>query len=109
MQHDDRRLDALGEFKRLERVLDRQFALARPLVGKFVEVRRGMIHAQRQRTKIVEAGNLDLARVHGLQDAGQQTEPDAVAELGIFKAEVADFAQHGAAVRVAVGIPAGGK
>ena len=57
----------------------------------------------------MEAGNFDLTRVHGLQDAGQETEPDAVAEFGVGKAEVADFAQHGATVRVAFGIPAGGE
>jgi hypothetical protein len=61
-----------------------------------------MIHAQRQRTKIMEAGNFNLARVHGFQDAGQETEPDAVAEFRIFKAEVADFAQHYATIRVAL-------
>ena len=57
----------------------------------------------------MEAGNLDFARVHGFQDAGQEPEPDAVAEFGAGKAEVADFAQHGATVRVAFGIPTGGK
>ena len=109
MQHDDRRLDALGEIQRLERVFDGQFALARLFGGKFVEVRRGMIHAHRQRTKIVQAGNFDFARVHGFEDAGHEAEPDAVAEFGVSKAEVADFAQHRAAIRVALGIPAGGK
>ncbi len=109
MQHDERGLDALGEIERLERVFDGQFALARPFVGKFVEVRRGMIHPHGQRTKIVEAGNFDFTRVHGFQNAGQEAEPDAVAEFGPGKAEVADFAQHCAPVRVAFGIPAGGK
>ena len=68
-----------------------------------------MSDAHRQRTEIVEAGNFDFARVHRVQDAGHEADADAVAQLGVFKAEVADFAQHGAAVGVAVGIPAGGK
>ena len=107
MQHHDWRLDAFGEFKRLERVLDGQFALARAFVGKFVEIRRGLVHAHRQRAKIVQAGNLDFARLHRLEDAGHQADADAVAQLRIFKAQVADFAQHRAAIRVTVGIPAG--
>jgi hypothetical protein len=89
-------------------VLDGQFALARAFVGKFVKVRRGVRHAHRQRAEIVQAGNLDLARVHRVEDARHEADADAVAQLGVFKAEVADFAQHGASVRVAVGIPAGG-
>ena len=60
-----------------------------------------------QRTKIVERGNLDLARVHGFKDARHEADADAVAQLGVIKTEVADFAQHGAAVGVTVGIPAG--
>ena len=109
MQHHDRRLDAPGEFKRLERVLDGQFAFARVFGGKLVEVRRGVGDAHRQRTEIVQAGNLDFARVHRFEDAGHEADADAVAQLGVFKTEVADFAQHGAPVRVTMGIPAGGK
>ena len=62
MQHDDRRLDAFGKFKSLERVLDGQFAVARALGGKFVEVRRGVLDTQRQRTEIMQSGNFDFAR-----------------------------------------------
>ena len=109
MQHHDRRLDAPGEFQRLERVLDSQFVLARTLGGKLVEIGRRVRDAHRQRTEIVQAGNFDFARVHGFEDAGHEAEADAVAQLGVFKTEVADFAQQGAPVRVPVGIPAGGK
>ena len=57
----------------------------------------------------MQAGNPHLARVHGLQDAGQQADAGAVAQLGVVEAQVADFAQHGAAIGVPVRIPAGGK
>jgi len=107
VQHHERCLDAHGEIKRLERVTDGEFAVTIAFGGKFVEVRRGMRDADGQRTEIVERGNLDLARVHGFEDAGHEADADAVAQLGIFKTEVADFAQHGATVGVTVGIPAG--
>jgi hypothetical protein len=40
---------------------------------------------------------------------GQQAHPDAVAQFGVGKAQPLDFAQHGASISMAVGIPAGGK
>ena len=107
MQDHERGLDARGKFKRLESVLDGQFALAGAFVGKLVKIRRGMVHAQRQGTEIVEGGNFNFARVHGFEDSGHQADADAVAQFGVFKTEVADFAQHRAPIGVAMGIPAG--
>ena len=107
MQHHQRRFDARGEFERLERVLDGGFALAVGLGRELVEVRRGMVHAHRQRTEIVQGGNLDFARAHGVEDAGHEADARAVTEFGVFKTQFANFAQHGATVRVAVGIPTG--
>jgi len=107
MQHDERRADAFGKFKRVERVLDGELAVTLAVGRKFVEVWRGLVHADGQRTEIVHAGNFDLAGVHGREDARQQTDADAVAQLGAVKAEVADFVQHRAAIGVARGIPAG--
>ena len=107
MQYHDGRADALGEIERVEGVLDGQLAVALAGGGKFVEVRRCAGDADGQRTKVVQAGNFDLAGLHGVEDAGHQAETDAVAQLGVFKAQIADLAQHRAAVGVAGGIPAG--
>jgi len=109
VEHDERRVNAPGEFKCLKRVLDGQLALARAFVGKLIKIRRRVAHAHRQRTEIVQAGNLDLARFDRFENARHEAYADAVTQLGIFKAEVADFAQHRASVRVAVRIPAGRK
>jgi len=106
MQHDERRLDARGEFKRLERVTDGEFAFARFLGGKFIQVRRRMCDAHRQRAKIVQAGNFHFARVHGFKNSGHEADTGAVAQLRVAETEVADFAQHRASVRVTAGIPA---
>ena len=70
---------------------------------------RGVIDADGKGTEIVQRTDLDLARFHGFDDAGYEADADAVAQLGVFKSEVADLAQHGASVGVAVGVPAGGK
>ena len=68
-----------------------------------------MVHAHGQRTEVVQGGDFDFAGVHGVEDAGHEADARAVAQFGVFKAQLADFAQHGAAIRVAMGIPAGGK
>jgi hypothetical protein len=57
----------------------------------------------------VEAGDPDFPRVHGIEDAGHEADAGAVAQFGEGKTQFADFAQHGAAIGVPVGIPAGGK
>jgi len=53
----------------------------------------------------VERGDLPLARGDGIEDAGHEADAGAVAEFGVFKAEVTDFAQRGAPIRVAMRIP----
>ena len=109
MEHHDRGVDARGKFQRLERVFQGQLALARFGGGKLVKVRRCVGNTQRQRTEIMQAGNSDFTHVHGVQDAGHEGEPGAVAQFRVLKTQFTDLAQHGAAIGVPVGIPAGGQ
>jgi hypothetical protein len=55
----------------------------------------------------VERGDLDFAGVDGLEDSGQEAQPDAVAQLGVFESQATDFAKHFASVGVTMGVPAG--
>ena len=107
MQHHERGFDARGELQRLERVLDSGFAFAVRFSGELVEVWRGVIHTHRQGTKVVQRGNLHLARANGVENAGHEADACAVTEFGVFKTEIANFAQHGASVGMAMRIPAG--
>jgi hypothetical protein len=59
--------------------------------------------------EIVEGGNPDFAGFHGLDDAREQAQPDAVAQFGVLEAEGPDFIQHLAAAGMASGVPAGGE
>ena len=54
----------------------------------------------------MQCGNLHLACAHGVEDAWHEADACAVAEFGEFKAQIADFAQQGATIRMAMGIPA---
>ena len=109
VEDDKRGFDADGEVERAQGVFVGELALLGALVRVLVEVGCGMIHAHGQRAEIVERGNFDFAGVDGIENAGHEADAGAVAEFGVFEAEVADFAEHGAAVVVAMGIPAGGK
>ena len=109
MQHHKRRAQARGKIERGHGVLERKLPVAVAVGGKFVQVRRRAGDAHRQRTKIVQRGNLHLAGLHGLEDARHQAQADAVAQLGVFEAQFADFAQHSAPIGVARGIPARGE
>ena len=106
MQHHERSFDARGKLQRLEGVLDGGFAFAVRLSGKLVKVRRGMIHAHRERAEIVQRGNLHLACAHGIENTRHEADACAVAEFGVFKTEIANFAEHGATIGVAMRIPA---
>jgi len=88
-------------------VLDRILAFTRIFGAELENIRRGAIHSHRQGTKVMHAGNLHLARIDRFQNAGQERQSDAMAQLGIFEAEFADFPEHGAPVGVPVRIPAG--
>ena len=66
-----------------------------------------MIHPHRQRTEIMQRRNFHLACAHCVEDARHETDARAVTEFGEFKAKLADFAQQGAAIRMAMRIPAG--
>src|SRR5205807_8087688 len=68
-----------------------------------------LVDADGERTKIVERRDFDFSGLHRFDDAGQQTDADAVAQFRMIEAEVADFAQHGAAVGVTMRVPAGRK
>jgi hypothetical protein len=68
-----------------------------------------MIHTHRERTKVMHAGDFDLARVHGVENSRHETDARAVAQFGIVKAKLADLAQHGATIRMSLRIPTGGK
>ena len=62
-----------------------------------------------QGTKIVQAGNFHFACIDGFENSGQQADACAMAQLGVFKAQIAYFSQHGPAIGVTMGVPAGGK
>src|SRR5438093_3829004 len=100
--------DADGRVEGLESVFEGAFTLAVVLGGKLVDVGRGALDAHGERAKVVEAGNLDLSGLDSLKDTRQQADADAVAELGEFETEVANLAEHCAAIGVAVRVPAGG-
>ena len=68
-----------------------------------------MFNTHRQRTEIVQAGNFDFAGIDGLKNAGHETDSGSVAELGVFEAELPDFAQHGAPISVPMRVPTGRK
>jgi len=85
------------------------FALALVVGRKLEDVGRGPFHADGQGAEIVHGGNPDHAGVHRVKDAGQEADADAVAQLGIIKAQRADFLEHRAAIDVALRVPATGK
>ena len=102
-------MDAFGKIEGLERVLEGELAIARLVGGEFVKIGRGPLDAHGQGTEIVQGGNLDLAGLDGVQDAGHQGEPRAVAQFGIFKTQFTDFEQHQPPIGLAMRIPAGRK
>ena len=61
-----------------------------------------MVDSDRQRTKVVQRGDADVAGVHGLDDSWKQTKADAMAQLGIFEAKIANLPKHGATLGVAM-------
>ena len=101
--------DAGGELDGLKGVAVGQFALASPFGGELVEVGGGITHAEGERAEVVEAGNANFAGVHGFEDAGEEADAGIVAQFSAREAEVADFAEHGTTVGVAMGVPTGGE
>jgi hypothetical protein len=55
----------------------------------------------------MEGGDFDFTGRDAFKDAREQADACAVAKFGIFEAQVADFAQHGASVSVTMRIPTG--
>ena len=110
MQHDERRAQALGEINCLRRLLHCAFPFIYGSAREFVTVWRGYHHLDWQGTKVVQATEPNLARVEHLLDAGNQRQPDAMAQLDQIKPEFGfDFAQHFLSGRVSSGIPTCGK
>ena len=107
MQHDNRRVNACSQFEGLARATQGVLAFAGIVGREAVKVRSGGIDAHRQRAKIMKAGDFDFAGFDGFNDARQEADARAVAQFRVGETEVADFAQHGAAVNVAMGVPAG--
>src|SRR6267154_1513263 len=64
MQHYYRGFNPGGKFQGLERIPLRQLAFPGPMGGKLVQIRRRMIYADGERTKVVHARNLHLPCVH---------------------------------------------
>jgi hypothetical protein len=65
-----------------------------------------MIDSNRERTKIVQRGDLDLAGLHRFKNPGQKTNADTMAQFSVLKTQIANFPQHRAATSVAIRIPA---
>jgi hypothetical protein len=53
---------------------------------EFENVGSGPIYTHGQRTEIVDAGDFDFAGVDGFEDAWEQTNADAMTELGVLEA-----------------------
>ena len=109
VQHDQLGPELVGHLDGFHRVLVGVVAFAGVGGGELEDVRIGVVAADRQRTEIVQGGNLDHPGLDRLHNPGDEAQADAVAQLGILKAEVADFLKHLAAIGVAVGVPAGGE
>jgi hypothetical protein len=102
VQDDELGPDPHGGVEGLDRVLEGAVAFPPVVRRKLEDVRRRPIHAHRQRTEIVHAGDLDFTAVHRLENPRQQTDPDAVAQFRVGKSQVPNFPQHRPPVRVSV-------
>ena len=109
MKNDNGRFDTGGKLDSLQGVTLGQFAFARAVGGELIEIGRGIGDAHRQRTEVVETGNFYFTGCNRFDDAGEKAETDSVAEFGVLKTEIANFPEHGAAIGVAMGVPAGGE
>jgi hypothetical protein len=102
MQDHDGRFEPRCHLDGFAGVTQRVFAFRRPLRGQAVQVRRGIIDADGQGTEIMQAGDFHFPGRDGIEDARQEADARAVAQFGVFKAQVADLAEHRAAIGVAV-------
>ena len=57
----------------------------------------------------MEAGYFYFAGGDRFDDAGKKAESNSMAEFGVLESEVTNLLEHGAAVGVAMGVPAGGE
>ena len=109
MQDDERRPETLREIDRLEGLLDRALPLLRIGGGKFVAIGRRSRDLDRERTEVVQTGELDFAGLEHFLDSWHERNADAVAQFDAIEAEILDLAQHFVAGGVAAGVPAGGE
>ena len=105
VEDDGRGIDASGELESFEGVAKGQFAFARAFGGELIQIGGGMVDAHGEGAEVVEAGDADFPGLDGVEDPGHEADASAVAEFSVFKPEVTDFTEHGAAIRVAMGIP----
>ncbi len=89
--------------------IDGAFAVPQPLVafarvgrGRHVEIGRGVHDPRRQRAEIVARGDFDHAVLHGLEDAGHEGDPDAMAQLDPIETHIRHLPEHLIAVLMAV-------
>ena len=109
VQHDQLGPELIRHLDGFHRVLVGVLPLANVGGGKLEHVWVGVLAPDRQWAEVVQGGNLDHARLVRVDDSRHETEPNAMAQLGILKPKVANLLEHRATVGVAVGIPAGGK
>ena len=104
------RAKPLGEVDSLKCLFHSPFPLLLMRRRKLVAIRRGAHYFHRQRAKVVQAAEADLARIEHFLDSGHERDADAMPQLDRVKSELAlDLAQHFVARSVASGIPAGRK
>jgi hypothetical protein len=100
--------EAFGEIDRFEGMPDCAVAFRGAISGKLVAIRGGAGDFGRERTEIVQGGNLHFARLEHLQNALHEGKSDAMAEFHGVETEVEDFLDHRGAIRVASGVPTSG-
>ena len=81
-----------GELDGLERVALRQFAVPRPRSEEnWYRLGAADVDPHGQRAEVVQAGDFDFAGIDRLEDARQEADPGAVAQLGVFESPVRGF------------------
>ena len=107
MKHHQPGPDSHREVHRLDGLAEGILPFAGVVRGELEDVGGRPGHTHGQRAKVMQAGNPDEAGFQRLQDAGQEADACSVPQFNPLKTQVPDFLEHGASVRVTVGIPAG--
>src|SRR2546423_248961 len=109
MEDDKWRAEPLCEIDGLKRLANRAVAFLCISRRNFVAIRRSLHDLDRQRTEVVQAGELDFARLVHFLDARHERNPDAMPELDAIESKFLYLAQHFRAICVPAGVPAGGE